>query len=148
MNSDLLPMPFTSDHPRRRLWPRLLMSAMLGLAAGLSLTHATIAFEAGEVLFSLVTLLMGLLLSVVAVIEAWRGGRLGVEIQGDDLVVEDHFSERRIPLGSIKRVSRGLDCTIVETTEGYPTIDDFYFSSALTRNAFLSEVAGRIGSRS
>lgn len=141
------PVPFASDYPWRRLRIRLLWAAVLGLIAGLLCVLAVLAFKAGEGVVSLMFLLMGGFMSAVVVLHTWRGGRIGVEIRGTDLIVSQHFTERRIPLESINRVYLGEESTTLHTTGGYAMIDNCYFSGPEAREAFLSALDEQIGSR-
>ena len=88
--------------------------------------------------------LVGFVAILGGVLYFWRGNRLEVRIVGDDLVVGNYFKEEVVPLGSVKRVFRSVDATVIETSQGMTVIDDGYFESAESRSEFFDGVMERV----
>ena len=94
------------------------------------------AVFAGLVLLSIFT----------AIIFGWRGGRLGIDLQEDHLVLRGYFSDRIIPIPEMTGCHLGVDDdVIINASRGQHTVWGGAFRTVKAREDFLAELKSRIG---
>ncbi len=119
---------------------RLFESVVLLIVAVLFILFGSFAIRNNAVLWGGAFVLLGLIALAGLVLHLWRGDRVGVRIIGNDLVIQHYFSTSNVPLGTIRKVYRSVDATVIETLSGKLVFDDCYFDDPQTRDALLQSL--------
>ncbi|MEW6157376.1 MAG: hypothetical protein AB1813_08090 [Verrucomicrobiota bacterium] len=127
----------------RNIW-RICEGTILVVAAAGFLIFGSVAINNGAVLWGGGFVVVGLVAIVASGFYLWRGGRVGIQIVGDDLLIQHYFSKSRVPLETIRRFYRSVDATVFETSNGNLTIDDSYFADPQLRDSLLQTLRERL----
>jgi hypothetical protein len=128
----------------RNLLQRICEGTILVIAATGFLIFGGVAINNGAVLWGGGFVILGLVAIAGSGLYLWRGGRVGFQIDGDDLLIQHYFSESRVPLATIRRFYRSVDATVIETTNGRLTFDDCYFADPQLRDSLLQSLRERL----
>jgi hypothetical protein len=79
---------------------------------------------------------------LAAIIYLWRGWRLGVVVERDQLVVRGYFprEDRVTALTGLRRIYHSVDATVLEFPDRQFAVDDCYFPDSEARDALLDLV--------
>ena len=127
-----------------RNFRRVCEGTILLVAAAVFLIFGGIAINNGAVLLGGGFVVVGLVAIAASLLYLWRGARVGVQIVGDDLLIQHYFSKSIIPLATIRKFYRSVDATVIETTNGNLTFDDCYFADPQLRDSLLQSLRERL----